>query len=1086
MIHPSHLIECRQAFRVVIVLALLLAAVLILPELIYTKGLTNYLPLHISLEVFAVCVSVLIFAIGWNTQQFLQSPRVIWLSSWFLGVAVLDLSHLLSFAGMPDFVTASSPEKGINFWLAGRSFAAIALLGALFLMHLPSQKTKVLKYWTITLVLVLVTAIHFLFLLYSDYVPATFDEKSGLTIFKIGFEYSLMFVYLLIALVNLSVMQQERRFNIAGLFAASCIMAMSEFFFTLYATMTDTFHLLGHLYKIAAYVFLYRALFVETVQQPYQKLKSSELQLSTTLEALPDLLFELDEQGNYLEIHARETSELIAPVSSLLGRNIQDIMEPASARICLNSLQQAKLKGISRGSRIILPIHGQQRHFELSVATKGNTVPARFLVLSRDVTDLVIQEQSLKQKQQQLDYFFSSNLDLFCICDHKGILLRLNDAWFPLLGYRVAEMLNRSLLDFVHKDDQDKLKNAIIQLHNNNDVLDFELNWQTKTGELRTLEWRIKFDGTLIYASARDITERQRQNATIHTLSAAVEQSPFPIIITDAKAQIEYVNQAFVQACGYSKEEVIGKNPRLLQSGQTPEQTYRQMWSKLRSGELWNGELVNRHKNGSIFTESAFIYPVRNDSGEIINFLAHKQDISARKQIEARLQQLSNFDQLTGLPNDNLLHQRFEELKSGALQSGTAITLMYLDLDNFKVINDALGQSIGDLVLREIAQRLRIPLTDQDTLSRQSGDHFTILLAEASQSQATSMASRLLTALAEPLVIENYDLVLTTSIGIALYPNDASDLDALRICAETAMYRVKQDGRNGFRFFAPDMQEHSARTLALDSALKHAIARNELRLVFQPQLCLRTGHIIGAETLLRWHSPQFGEVSPAVFIPIAENSGLIGPISDWVLEHAARQLKLWDTAGITNLLIAVNISALQFAQPGFVQHVTDLVIKAGIQPNQIELELTEAVALKNPQAASQIMQELSTVGFSLSIDDFGTGYSSMSYLKGFAVNRLKIDQSFIRELELSPNDQAIVKAIVQMAHSLGMRTIAEGVETQQQRDFLSQQHCDEIQGYLFSKPLSAEQFELFFRAQAMLSHHPLASREMQDPASIEL
>lgn len=803
MVHPSHLTESRQAFRVVLLLAVILCAVLIFPKLIYSPGLAHYLSLHISLEVIAVCVSVLIFAIGWNTQRFQQSPRIIWLSAWFLGVAILDLSHLLSFAGMPDFVTPSNPEKGIHFWLAGRTFAAVALLGALFMMHLSAQRNTSLKYSMTALVLFFVAVLHWLFLFYPHYVPATFHEKTGLTQFKISFEYSLMFCYLLIALLNLSGMRSERRFHTAGLFAASCIMAMSELLFTLYATMSDTYQLLGHLYKILAYAFLYKALFVETVQLPYQKLKTSELQLSTTLNALPDLLFELDEQGTYLEIHARETSKLLAPEHSLLGKNIRHVMDPVAADICFESLRQAKAQGISRGSRIRLNIAGQTRYFELSVALKGAAVPSCFLVLSRDITDLVEQELSLQQKQQQLDYFFSSNLDLFCICDQQGLLLQLNEAWQPLTGFSPAEMLGCSLLDFVDATDSFKLQQAMAQLQQKTDVLDFEIKWQIKAGEPCTLEWRMKFDGTLIYASARDISERKRQNATIQKLSAALEQSPFPIIITDANARIEYVNPSFVHNCGYSKEEVIGQNPRLLKSGHTPEQTYQQMWSKLRAGELWNGELINKHKNGTLFTESAYIYPVRNEQGEIVNYLAHKEDITARKQIEARLQQLSNFDQLTGLPNTSLLRQRFEERES-ALQTDTeTMALMYLDLDNFKVINDALGQAIGDLVLREIAQRLRVPLNDQDTLSRQSGDHFTLLFPAMTQMQATAMASRLLSLLAEPLFIKEHDLLLNASVGIAMYPNDAADFDALRLCAETAMYRVKQDGRNNFRFLRP-------------------------------------------------------------------------------------------------------------------------------------------------------------------------------------------------------------------------------------------------------------------------------------------
>lgn len=382
---------------------------------------------------------------------------------------------------------------------------------------------------------------------------------------------------------------------------------------------------------------------------------------------------------------------------------------------------------------------------------------------------------------------------------------------------------------------------------------------------------------------------------------------------------------------------------------------------------------------------------------------------------------------------------------------------MFLDLDHFKDINDTLGHSMGDALLIELAKRLRLALREEDTVTRLGGDEFILLLPDVELESAALVAQKLLKTLAKPYRIDQYDLTLTASIGIALYPVDGDNLETLAKNADTAMYRAKQDGRQGYRFFTAEMQARSARNLELINALRHAVENQELQLHYQPQIALSDQRIKGVEALLRWHNPDLGTVSPAEFIPIAEDSGLILPIGEWVLKTAIKQAKIWQDKGYAPLIMAVNLSVVQFRQANLPNLVERLLAKTGLPPEFLELELTESVAMQHPQTAITMMQNLHERGIRLSIDDFGTGYSSLNYLKQFKIYKLKIDQSFVCDISTDAEDRAIVKAIINMAKSLGLKTIAEGVETSGQQTFLREQGCDEMQGYLFSKPLPAEQ-----------------------------
>lgn len=436
-----------------------------------------------------------------------------------------------------------------------------------------------------------------------------------------------------------------------------------------------------------------------------------------------------------------------------------------------------------------------------------------------------------------------------------------------------------------------------------------------------------------------------------------------------------------------------------------------------------------------------------------------------RERAEAHIQYLAHFDVLTGLPNRAHLHSLAQHALSSAQRNGGEMALLFIDIDNFKDINDSLGHSIGDTLLVKLAGRLRLALRDEDTVSRLGGDEFICLLSATDAHGAAQVAQKLLTVIGAPYRIESHDLNVTGSIGIAMYPEDGAELETLFKNADAAMYRAKQEGRDAYRFFTAEMQARSARHLLLVNALRQALERAQLQLHYQPQVSLRDGKIVGAEALLRWIHPELGAISPAEFIPAAEGSGLILPIGEWVLRQAIRQARRWMQEGLAPLVMAVNLSAVQFRHADLPALVARVLDEEGLPPEYLELELTEGVAVHDPQGAIAMMNQLHERGVRMSIDDFGTGYSSLSHLKKFMVYKLKIDQTFVRDICTDPEDRAIVGAVIHMAQSLGLRTIAEGVETAGQLAFLREQGCDEMQGYFYSKPLAADQFDAFVRSE---------------------
>jgi diguanylate cyclase (GGDEF)-like protein/PAS domain S-box-containing protein len=550
-----------------------------------------------------------------------------------------------------------------------------------------------------------------------------------------------------------------------------------------------------------------------------------------------------------------------------------------------------------------------------------------------------------------------------------------------------------------------------------------------------------------------------------HLLKTIIDTAPVRIFWKDKDLRYLGCNPIFAKDAGVAfLQDIVGKTDFQLcwkeQAGLYQADDRRVMDSC--EAKLFYEENQTTAEGNTICLRTSKV-PLQNQDHEIIGVLGVYEDITEQKRNEERIYYLANFDILTGLPNRTQLNDHLQYALSLAKRSNGHLALIFLDLDHFKDINDTLGHSVGDALLIELAKRLSLLLRSEDTVTRLGGDEFILLLPGVNMLGAGQVAQKLLDAIAESYLIEQYDLTLTASIGIALYPEDGADLEALSKSADTAMYCAKQEGRQCYRFFTPEMQAHSERKLQLVNALRHALEREQFKLHYQPQIGIKNGLIIGAEALLRWQDPELGAVSPAEFIPVAESSGLIIQIGEWVIRCAVRQAKAWLDEGFAPLIIAVNLSAVQFRHPDLPELITRILDEEGLPPEYLELELTEGVAMNNPQGAIAVMNDLHGRGIRMSIDDFGTGYSSLSYLKKFKVYKLKIDQSFVRDISTDPEDRAIVSAIINMAKSLGLQTIAEGVETAGQRAFLLEQGCDEMQGYLFSRPVPIEQFEAFLK-----------------------
>ncbi|GAB5605483.1 EAL domain-containing protein [Sideroxyarcus sp. TK5] len=567
----------------------------------------------------------------------------------------------------------------------------------------------------------------------------------------------------------------------------------------------------------------------------------------------------------------------------------------------------------------------------------------------------------------------------------------------------------------------------------------------------------------MAHAFNRMMAELEEREAALRIAATAFETEE-GMMVTDAQANIIQINQAFTDLTGYTAAEVIGKSPAILRSDRQSGVFFERMWASLQRDYSWQGEIWNRRKNGEIFPAWLSITAVVDKEGRVTNYVGAYVDFTERKKAENEIHHLAFYDPLSQLPNRRLLLDRLRQAIASGARNRTGGALMFIDLDNFKTLNDTKGHGIGDLLLIEVSRRLQAAVREGDTVARFGGDEFVLLLEGLSEDsahaavQARAVGEKVLASLSEPYQLEGAEFHSSSSMGITLFINYKDTMDELLKQADTAMYEAKKSGRDTLRFFDPAMQHELEARAQTEVGLREALRLNEFELYYQPQVDVQ-GRVIGAEVLLRWIHPERGLIPPLQFIPLAEENGLILPIGKWVLETACHQIALWShDAATRELLLAVNVSARQFRQADFVSQIRDVLEVSGIDPSRLKLELTESIVLDDVGDSIAKMQALNELGLSFAMDDFGTGYSSLAYLTQLPLNQLKIDQSFVQHIGSKSSDAAIIQTIIGMANNLGMEVIAEGVETQAQRDFLEWNGCKLFQGYLFGRPMPLEAF----------------------------
>jgi diguanylate cyclase (GGDEF)-like protein/PAS domain S-box-containing protein len=929
-------------YQVPIILALLLAVLMAFPPAL-PQDFDLYLPLHSAFEIGSSAVAGLVFVVGWLSFQRRAPVSVLLIAVTFLGVALLDVGHLLSFQGMPDFVTPAGSEKAIRFWLGARLLAAAGMALAVIVPWNQEPAPGWLRTTLLGLTLALVAALYTLILRVPERLPDTFDPEQGLTTFKIGAEYAVIALHL----TTVGALWLQRRaiphIDSRNLIVALLIIMLSEVFFTLYVSVTDSFNLIGHVYKIIAYFYLFQAVVVSGIEQPYRELAGAKARLRATLEALPDIIFELDRRGVIHQMHSRYP-HLLAQPEDVRGHCLLDYLPEPVQREYHKLLDDIDRNGRSGAYQYKLEADGETRDYEATgnLLRDPETPEARYIVIVQDIT-----------QRKRLDH------------------------------------------------------------------------------ELR--------------------------------IAAAAFESQESICITDEEHRILRVNSAFTRVTGFEEFEMVGKDPALLLPEDDRAGFRQRMDERMKGRSRWRGEIRLRRKSGEVHSQLLLVTAVRGEQGRVRNFIYDYIDISALKKAETRIQQLALYDSLTGLGNRRLMEMRLARSIEQGHQSGQYGGLLLINLIQFKKVNDAMGFSAGDQLLIQIAQELRGIAGQDGNAFRQGADEFALIVdsagsnAKSAASLVQATADRVFAALNRAFTISGEEYYNRCRIGATVFDGPAVDGSEVLGQAAIALHQVKSDPERTFSFFDPEMQQAVAQEQTLESELRKAIAEEQFLLHYQPKVN-RDREIVGLEALIRWQHPTRGLLSPGEFVPAAERTGLITPIEKWTLEQAVAQLAQWrehDTR--RNWSISVNVASSQFYREEFEAHLVALLERYRIKADRLILEFTESTLLNDVHAAREKILRLANRGVRFSIDDFGTGYSSLAYLGRLPVHELKIDRSFVNDLDREAYNAAIVRMIIEMAHILGMQVVAEGVESEAQYQFLTGQGCELLQGYLFGRPAPVEQ-----------------------------
>ena len=806
-------------------------------------------------------------------------------------------------------------------------------------------------------------------------------------------------------------------------------------------------------------------------KQAEAALRDKSYQVINLLESTTDAYFALDRTWHVTYFNAEAERVLEVSRHEALGKELWDVApELASSfykrfQAAMRSQSHAEFEGYYP------PL---QKWYETHLYPYNEGL----WVFFRDVTERRRNEAALREGSARNQAVLDNILDAIVTIDGGGAINGFNRAAEHIFGYGAADIIGKSvtlLMPEPYRSQHEAFVRRYLTMRSTEQPLSRtrELQGVRRNGDIFPLEISLsestQHEQPLFIAVLRDLTERRRIEENTLLAAKVFDNSVEGILVTDATGCIMRVNHAFTLITGYTEVEIVGRTPAVLKSGRHDELFYHSMWERLNSEGKWQGEIWNRRKNGEIYPEWLSINMLRDSAGQVTHFVAIFSDISEKKEAEQRIYHLAYYDGLTELPNRTMFHGRLQQALADAKRNHRIVALLYIDLDRFKNINDTLGHFVGDELLKVAAKRLQNIVRDCDMVARLGGDEFIVMLTDLHhEAEIVHLAQKALGTMAQPFLLDSHEVFVTTSIGISLFPHDAITIDDLLKFADTAMYHAKEAGRNNYQFYRAEMNASAFERLVMENSLRRALDREEFMLFYQPKNELASGRIVGVEALLRWRHPDLGTVMPAQFVPVLEETGMVVAVGEWVLRTACRQMVAWREAGHAPLTVAINLSPRQFGQSNLGQVIDNVLQETGADPQWLELEITEGSLMGDAEASVALLRKLKEKGIRISVDDFGTGYSSLSYLKRFPIDTLKIDQSFVRDVTTNPDDAAIAGTIIAMGHSLNLQVIAEGVETCDQLTFLRTHGCDEVQGYLFSRAVPAEEMSTLLQERRVL------------------